>query len=76
MIPRDGRPLGLIIGKGVEDLRAMTRERRADKPLNTAAEFEDFMSSYRPWVTYVRVLRQFLPEPRFDCILYLRTLRH
>lgn len=67
-IPQDGRPIGMVNGEGVMDLLPLNYDHRPDKPITTLAEFEDFIFSYRPWVTetYVQFLQQLLPESRFE----------
>jgi thiamine kinase-like enzyme len=55
-------------GRGVVDLRSFQDEFEAGKPLHTVAEFEDFVFSYRPWVTntHVQFLQTLLPASRFE----------
>ena len=67
-IKRDGRPLGRIDEKGVIDQRGRSDEYCASKSINTVADFEDFLFSYRPWVsdTYVQFLRKLLPASRYE----------
>lgn len=67
-IKRDGRPFGGIDGKGVVDKRGRSDEYCANKNINTIADFEDFLFSYRPWMsdTYVKFLRKLLPISRFE----------
>lgn len=67
-IGRKGRPLGLINGQGVVDERDRHGDFRPDNALHTVAEFEDFLFSYKPWVseTSIGFLKKFLSRSRFD----------
>ena len=72
-ISRDDRPLGMLDGRGVVDERGFHDSYQADATIRTVPEFEEFVFSYRPWVTstFVRFLRTLLPASRFDqhCVL-------
>lgn len=71
-IKQDNRPLGTIDGQGVQDSRGAFDNFRSDEPILTAAAFEDWYFSCRPYVTdaYIRFLKTLLPASRLekDCV--------
>lgn len=59
----DGHPLGGVGGEGIKDDRMSLR--RSDRPILSAAEFEDFQFSNAQFgsSSYIQLLRGFLPAP-------------
>ncbi|KAF7193099.1 hypothetical protein HII31_05533 [Pseudocercospora fuligena] len=65
-IEQDNRPLGLVNGQGVVEQRGREEEFQPERMVQNISEFEEFVFSYKPWVSdnYIRFLKLLLPPAR------------